>query len=168
MIDRIGGRVIIVSDQRKAVEFYTQKLGFELKTDTNIGNNLRWVEVAPKNSESTISLMLPNPQMMSYGQMKAAKENIGTETGIWFYSNDIQSTYNKLKDEGVDITPPEKQQWGGKMSKLKDQDGNSFSLISSPSYTCENCDWSFNSQKELEDHSYRKHTTKTKSTTTTT
>jgi uncharacterized glyoxalase superfamily protein PhnB len=136
MIDSIGGMVVIVSDQQKAIEFYTQKLGFELKSDIPFGNSsaegLRWVEVAPKTSQSTISLMIPNPVMMSDGvEIEAIKKSIGAETGIWFYSNNIQSTYEELKGKGVDITTPEKQEWGGVMSKVKDQDGNSFSIISS-------------------------------------
>lgn len=136
MIDSIGGAVVIVSDQQKAIEFYTQKLGFELKSDIPIGGGstegLRWVEVAPKKSQSTISLMVPNPMMMSDGvEIEAIKKSIGAETGIWFYSKDMQSTYEELKGKGVDITAPEKQEWGGIMSKLKDQDGNSFSIISS-------------------------------------
>jgi lactoylglutathione lyase len=132
MIDRIGGIVVIVSDQQKAMEFYNQKLGFEIKTDMSFVG-IRWIEVGPKDSQSTISLMLPNIQMMSNeGVVEAAKKGIGTETGIWFYSNDMQSTYEELKNKGVDITPPEKQEWGGIMSKLKDQDGNSYSIISSP------------------------------------
>jgi uncharacterized glyoxalase superfamily protein PhnB len=136
MIDSIGGMVVIVSDQQKAIEFYTQKLGFELKSDIPFGNSsaegLRWVEVAPKKSQSTISLMVPNPMMMSDGvEIEAVKKSIGAETGIWFYSNNIQSTYEELKGKGVDITTPEKQEWGGVMSKVKDQDGNSFSIISS-------------------------------------
>jgi lactoylglutathione lyase len=141
MIDTIGGTVVIVSDQQKAVEFYTQKLGFELKKDmffdsSNSGNSgaIRWIEVAPKKSQSTISLMVANAQLLSSeGEIEAAKKGIGTETGIWFYSDDIQSTYVELKKKGVDITAPEKQEWGGIMSKFKDQDGNSYSLISLPS-----------------------------------
>jgi uncharacterized glyoxalase superfamily protein PhnB len=133
MIDTIGGTVVIVSDQQKAIEFYTQKLGFELKSDILFGGDgIRWVEVAPKASQSTISLMVPNPMMMSDGvEIEAAKKSIGAETGIWFYSNNIQSTYEELKSKGVNITAPEKQEWGGIMSKLKDQDGNSYSIISS-------------------------------------
>jgi lactoylglutathione lyase len=57
---------------------------------------------------------------------------IGTDTDVWFYSNDIESTYEELKDKGVDLTKPERQDWGGTMSILKDQDGNSFGLISAP------------------------------------
>lgn len=137
MINTIGGTVVIVSDQQKAVEFYTQKLGFELKTDMFFGSSnssgIRWVEVAPKKSQSTISLMVANAQLMSNeGEIEAAKKGIGTETGIWFYSDDITSTYGELKKKGVDIAAPEKQEWGGIMSKFKDQDGNSYSLISLP------------------------------------
>jgi lactoylglutathione lyase len=137
MIDTIGGIVVIVSDQHKAVEFYTQKLGFELKTDMFFGSSsssgIRWVEVAPKASQSTISLMVANAQLMSNeGEIEASKKGIGTETGIWFYSDDITSTYGELKKKGVDISAPEKQEWGGIMSKFKDQDGNSYSLISLP------------------------------------
>jgi lactoylglutathione lyase len=59
---------------------------------------LRWVEVAPKKSQSTISLMVPNPMVMSDGlEIEAIKKSIGAETGIWFYSNNIQSTYEELK-----------------------------------------------------------------------
>jgi lactoylglutathione lyase len=140
MIDTIGGTVVIVSDQQKAVEFYTQKLGFELKTDMFFGSSnssgIRWVEVAPKKSQSTISLMVANAQLLSNeGEIEAAKKGIGTETGIWFYSDDIQSSYRELKKKGVDIAAPEKQEWGGIMSKFKDQDGNSYSLISLPPST---------------------------------
>ena len=89
MIDSIGGMVVIVSDQQKAIEFYTQKLGFELKSDILFGGGssssaegLRWVEVASKTSQSTISLMVPNPMMMSDGvEIEAAKKSIGAETG---------------------------------------------------------------------------------------
>ena len=104
MIDTIGGAVVIVSDQQKAIEFYTQKLGFELKSDIPFGvdksstESLRWVEVAPKQSQSTISLMVPNPMMMSDGvEIEAIKKSIGAETGIWFYSKDLQLTYEELK-----------------------------------------------------------------------
>jgi hypothetical protein len=42
--------------------------------------------------ELTISPMVPSPMMMSHGvEIEAAKKSIGAETGIWFYSNNIQS-----------------------------------------------------------------------------
>ena len=46
------------------MEFYSQKLGFEIKTDMSFVGT-RWIEVGPKDSQSTISLLLPNVQLMS-------------------------------------------------------------------------------------------------------
>lgn len=128
MISSIGGKVVMVSDQKKAVEFYTKKLGFDLRVDMPIGD-MHWIEVAPKNSQSSISLMEPNQKMMSKAEFERAKKEIGAFTGVWFYTENIKSTYDELKKKGVDITPPEKQEWGGVLSTFKDQDGNGFHLV---------------------------------------
>ena len=128
MINTIGGKVVMVSDQKKAVDFYTKKLGFDLRVDMPIGK-VHWIEVAPKNSQSSISLMEPNQQMLSKEELTRAKKEIGMFTGVWFYTDNIQSTYEDLKKKGVNITSPEKQEWGGIISILKDQDGNGFHLV---------------------------------------
>lgn len=76
--------------------------------------------------------MEPNPQLMTPEELEIARKNIGRNTGVWFYTSNIQSTYEDLKSKGVDITKPEKQEWGGIMSLVKDLDGNIFTLLSSP------------------------------------
>lgn len=131
MIDTIGGKVVMVSNQASALEFYVNKLGLQKKVDMQFGP-MRWLEVAPPNSESTISLMEPNPQIMPPEAADAAKRSIGTPTGLWFYTNDIQGTFAELKAKGVNISQPQKQEWGGTMSTIKDQDGNEYQLISAP------------------------------------
>jgi hypothetical protein len=40
-------------------------------------------------------------------------------------------TYKELQEKGVNITEPKKQDWGGIMSQIKDQDNNILTLISS-------------------------------------
>jgi lactoylglutathione lyase len=131
MINTIGGIVIMVSDQAQAVKFYTEKIGFDIRLNVPFYGG-KWIEVAPKDSESTLSIMEPNSQMMSPDELELAKRTIGRNTGIWFFSSDIQSTYEELKSKGVDITKPEKQEWGGILSLVKDPDGNVFTLLSSP------------------------------------
>ena len=131
MIDTIGGKVVMVSNQASALEFYVNKLGLQKKVDMQFGP-MRWLEVAPPNSESTISLMEPNPQNMPPEAADAVKRSIGTPTGLWFYTNDIQGTFAELKAKGVNISQPQKQEWGGTMSTIKDQDGNEYQLISAP------------------------------------
>jgi lactoylglutathione lyase len=131
MIDTIGGVVIMVSDQAQAVKFYAEKIGFDIRLNVPFFGG-KWIEVAPKDSESTLSIMEPHPQMMPTEELEIARKNIGRNTGVWFYTSDIQSTYEELKSKGVDITKPEKQEWGGIMSLVKDLDGNKFTLLSSP------------------------------------
>ena len=131
MIDTIGGVVIMVSDQARAVKFYAEKVGFDIRLNVPFFGG-KWIEIAPKDSESTLSIMEPNPQLMPPEELEIARKNIGRNTGVWFYTSDIQSAYEDLKSKGVDITKPEKQEWGGIMSLVKDLDGNIFTLLSSP------------------------------------
>lgn len=128
MINTIGGVVVLVSNQKEAVEFYRDKLGFDLRIDLPVGE-MHWVEVTPKDSQSSISLVEPSEKMMPKEEVEKARKSIGSHTGIWFYTKDIQSTYEQLRENGVEISKPEKQDWGGVMSTLKDQDGNIFNLV---------------------------------------
>ena len=127
----LGGVIVMVSDQKKALEFYSEKLGFEIKENQDDGES-RWIEVRPKNSGAPISLMEPEKQNMSPELKQQAKAKIGTQTGLWFYTKDIQSSYQTLKDNGVEITKPEKQPWGVMMSRFYDQDRNEFALLENP------------------------------------
>lgn len=134
MIDTIGGKVVMVSNQAAALDFYVNKLGLQKKVDMNFGQ-MRWLEVAPVNSETTISLMEPSPKIMPPEVAEVAKRSIGTPTGLWFYTNDIRGTFAELKAKGVNISQPQKQDWGGTMSIIKDLDGNEYQLISAPEPT---------------------------------
>jgi uncharacterized glyoxalase superfamily protein PhnB len=134
VIDTIGGKVVMVSNQAKALDFYVNKLGLQKKVDMSFGP-MRWLEVAPVNSETTISLMEPSSKIMPPEVAEAAKRSIGTPTGLWFYTNDINGTFAELKAKGVNISQPQKQDWGGTMSLIKDPDGNEYQLISAPEPT---------------------------------
>ncbi len=49
-ITKVGRVIIPVSDQDKALEFYTGTLGFEVRADMPFGDGDRWLEVAPRGS----------------------------------------------------------------------------------------------------------------------
>src|SRR3954449_13632862 len=61
-ISNIGVAMFTVADQDAAIAFYTEKLGFELRSDTAFGENgeNRWVEGAPPGSTARLAL---NPPM---------------------------------------------------------------------------------------------------------
>ena len=130
-INMLGGAIVMVSDQQKALEFYSKKLGFEIKENVDEGES-KWIEVRPKNSGAPISLMDPKKEKIPQQLKEQAISKIGTQTGIWFYAKDIQTAYKILKENGVEITEPQKQPWGVMMSRFYDQDKNEFGLLENP------------------------------------
>ena len=58
-ITQLGRVIIPVSDQDKALEFYTGKLDFEVRADAPMGDGNRWLEVAPTGSSASVALMPP-------------------------------------------------------------------------------------------------------------
>ena len=128
MIDEIEGVIVMVSDQEKALEFYTKKIGFAKKVDT-MSSGFRWIVVAPRDSNAVISLVSPLFIKDRGESLDNLEKRIGQSTGIWFYSKNIAQTYQELKSKGVKVTEPKKQIWGGILCTVYDQDNNSFSLI---------------------------------------
>ncbi len=47
MKQKIANVTIVVKDYDEAIQFYTQKLGFELLQDVRLDADKRWVLVAP-------------------------------------------------------------------------------------------------------------------------
>ena len=127
-INTIGGAIIMVTDQQKALDFYTQKLGFEEK-ENNDYETYKWIEVRPKGSDVPISLVNPSIINAEPEIKEKLKAKIGIDTGIWLYAKDINAVYERLKSNEVEITKPEKAPWGAIMCEFYDQDKNKFSLL---------------------------------------
>ena len=93
-----------IDDYDKALEFYTQVLGFVKKRDIPLGNGARWITVAsPEEPNGTELLLEPNAD---YPAMKALKESL-VKDGIPFAAfqvDDIQKEYARLKKLGVEFT----------------------------------------------------------------
>jgi catechol 2,3-dioxygenase-like lactoylglutathione lyase family enzyme len=132
MITRIGSVPVFVSDQDRAVAFYRDKLGFEVVFDQRYGPDFRWVAVARQKGETEIVLFHPVPSIAG-NQLEELKGRIGIWTGIVFLTDDIQTTYNELRERGVEFsTEPKRQVWGGSEAIFSDPDGNHFHLVQRP------------------------------------
>jgi catechol 2,3-dioxygenase-like lactoylglutathione lyase family enzyme len=92
-ISQIGTVVVPVSDQDRAIEFYTEALGFEKRTDVPFGNGYRWVEVGPADAPTTIAIVPPPP----------GKPTGNVETGIALNTDDVDAVHADLKARGVDV-----------------------------------------------------------------
>ncbi|MEO8480349.1 MAG: VOC family protein [Gemmatimonadota bacterium] len=120
MIRRIKFASVAVSDQDRALEFYTSKLGFAVKTDQPMGPGMRWIELRIPGAETSLVLFTPPGQ----------EDRIGTKSNIVFGADDIEATHAELVARGVVFdSPPTTQPWGT-FAAFSDPDGNQFVLSS--------------------------------------
>lgn len=132
MITKMSHVLIWVKNQQEALEFYRDKLGFEIDTDAMIGEDFRWLTMRIKNQPGfEIILMEPKANMMLDEESAAQLRQLidkGVLGGGVFDADDIYKTYDELKAQGVEFKgPPSVQSWGT-ATVLKDNSGNWFSL----------------------------------------
>ncbi|MBC6003204.1 VOC family protein [Paeniclostridium sp. NSJ-45] len=120
MINKIGKITLYVNNQEQAKEFWTNKLGFVVKFEQQIGPNMKWLEVEPSESEFTTFVLYEK------GLMKSQNPNINIEhPSVILSTNDIDATYKELKEKEVAVGELMKMSYGS-MFSFKDQDGNEF------------------------------------------
>jgi lactoylglutathione lyase len=123
-LSNIGVVMFTVADQDAAIAFYTEKLGFEVRSDTPFGENgeARWVEVAPPGSRARLAL---NPPM---GGSTAGGGAIGVET------SDVLGEHARLTAVGgLDLDPEPMTVPGAPlMFMLRDPDDNTVVVVEGP------------------------------------
>lgn len=122
--DKIAVAMFAVADQDAAVAFYTQQLGWEVRSDVSWGEGAeagRWVEVAPPGSDARLAL---NPPMGG----EPGGGSIGIETA------DLDAALAKMQSaEGAEVGEP----MGGegpvpRMFSVTDPDGNWIWVVQAP------------------------------------
>jgi catechol 2,3-dioxygenase-like lactoylglutathione lyase family enzyme len=111
---------IPVSDQDKALHFFTEKLAFKVATDQPFNDKQRWIELLIPGAETGIVLFTPPGQ----------EDRIGTFQPLSFISDDVFVTARTLQARGVEfVSEPKKESWGTS-AIFKDPDGNQYVLSS--------------------------------------
>ena len=122
-VSNIGVVMFTVADQDAAIAFYTDKLGFEVRSDTPFGENgdMRWVEVAPPGSTARLAL---NPPMGG----TPGGGGIGVETA------DVLGEHARLTAVGgLDLDPePMRTPGAPLMFMVRDPDGNTVVVVEGP------------------------------------
>ncbi len=137
MITGLSHANIFVLDQDRAKEFFTEKLGFTLKTDMVMGeefegsgSGFRWLTVSPPN-QPDLEIILADPSMGHDEQTAktirelVAKGAIGA--GVW-EADDVRKTYEELKERGVEFIQEPAERPYGVEALFRDDSGNWFSL----------------------------------------
>ncbi|SEG35456.1 Catechol 2,3-dioxygenase [Actinacidiphila yanglinensis] len=107
-----------VSDQDRALDFYTRVLGFEKRIDSTVENFGRWIVVGPPGSDVGIALVPAGPHLPA-----------GVETGVRFGTPDVEAAHAAMTARGVDADPVLHWEGAPPMYAFRDQDGNGFEIV---------------------------------------
>ncbi|HEY0389161.1 MAG TPA: VOC family protein [Gaiellales bacterium] len=131
---RIANVQLWVNDQDEALEFYTTKVGLEVRADVTLPEmgDFRWVTVGPAGQdEVSITLMaIPGEPVMdaeSQEQVRTlmAKGFAGT---VFLTTDDVRADYEELRSRGVEFTEAPEERPYGIDTAFRDPSGNHIRL----------------------------------------
>ena len=131
---RIATAQVWVHDQDEALEFYTRKLGMEVRSDVTMPEmgNFRWLTVAPPGQEdmAVVLMAIPGPPVMDAETTEQVKSLMakGFAGTVFFTTDDVYADYEALKNRGVEFSEAPEERPYGVDSGFRDPSGNSFRL----------------------------------------
>jgi catechol 2,3-dioxygenase-like lactoylglutathione lyase family enzyme len=106
---RIGNAQVWVHDQDEALEFYTKKLGMEVRSDVTMAElgNFRWLTVAPAGQDDfgIVLMAIPGPPVFDADtaeQIRTLLAKGGTST-VFLVTDDCRKAYEDLSSRGVEF-----------------------------------------------------------------
>ena len=118
---------IVVKDYDEAIDFYVNKLKFELIEDTHQPDqDKRWAVVSPPNSNDVTLLLSRAP--------KPEKNNfVGNQTGgrvfLFLNTDDFWRDYKRMLSDGITFIKEPKKQDYGTVAVFEDLYGNLWDLL---------------------------------------
>jgi len=123
MITRVRKIVVPVDDDRRAREFWTAKMGFQLTRDEPYGDGQRWTEVSPP--DASIVLVLSRRRLDE--PRREVPEQL-PHSPIFFGCDDIQRTYRELTERGVTFPAAPTLMPFGWWAMFEDSEGTRYAL----------------------------------------
>ena len=124
MINKIFKITIYVDNQEEAKKFWVDKMGFEVKREENMMGEHKWLEVSPKDDDSTTFVLYDKNLMKSQNP----SINVG-HPSVMLYTKDIEKSYSDMKSIGIVVGEIMNYPYG-KMYNFFDNDGNTYLLYS--------------------------------------
>ena len=121
MITSVKFVSIPTRDHDRALAFYTEKLGFKVVTDQQMGGGQRWSEVQAGAAGTTRGVLF-TPE--------GHEDRVGGVFNVALACDNVDKTYEELRGRGVEfVSAPKHEPWGT-LAVLKDTDGNQIALSS--------------------------------------
>ncbi|MER5650004.1 VOC family protein [Streptosporangium sp. NPDC002524] len=120
---------VVVEDYDRAIEFFTEALGFELAEDspslTNDGRPKRWVVVRPPGGETGVLLARADGER----QAAVAGEQFAGRVGLFLRVDDFDAAYARMVAAGVEFVTEPRTEPYGRIAVFLDISGNRWDLL---------------------------------------
>ena len=126
MKQHIAHIALVVDDYDKAIEFYTQKLHFDLIEDTILSDTKRWVLVAPKGFQECRLLLA---KAASASQLSSVGNQTGGRVFLFLYTDNFQRDFENLQKQNIKIIRQPITESYGTVAVFEDLYGNLWDLI---------------------------------------
>jgi predicted enzyme related to lactoylglutathione lyase len=122
-----------VHDQDEALAFYTQRLGWEVRSDVTMDEwSFRWLVVGPVGQPDVglVLMPVPGPPMLDEAGSAQLGELVAKGAGgtLFLTTDDCQATYDELSARGVRFNDPPTPQPYGIDTSFRDPSGNNIRL----------------------------------------
>jgi catechol 2,3-dioxygenase-like lactoylglutathione lyase family enzyme len=125
-----------VDDQDKALAFYTEKLGMELRDDITLPElgGFRWLTVGPPGQDDIAIVLMTVPDFFEPDTKKMLNELMGRGVlgGLFFTVENCQQAFEELTSRGVEFSQEPTQQPYGIDAGFRDPSGNAFRMMQEP------------------------------------
>jgi uncharacterized glyoxalase superfamily protein PhnB len=131
---KVSSAQLWVHDQDEALEFWSKKVGFEVRSDITMEElgGFRWLAVGPAGQDdfSIALLAIPGPPVMDEDTKKQVEELMakGFAGSVFLTAEDVQASYEELKGRGVEFTEAPSERPYGIDSEFRDPSGNTIRL----------------------------------------
>ena len=131
---KLANAQLWVHDQNEALDFYTNKVGWQVRSDVTLPElgDFRWLAVGPPGQDevSVVLMAIPGPPVMDVetaDQVRAlmAKGFAGT---VFLSTDDCRASYDELKGRGVEFSEAPEERPYGIDAGFRDPSGNSIRL----------------------------------------
>jgi len=131
---RIATTQLWVHDQDVALEFYTKKLGFEVRQDVTVPEmgNFRWLTVGPPQQKDVaiVLMSIASVPVLDDSTRQQVLDLVGKGFAgtIFLTTDDVYAAYKELVARGVEFTEEPEERPYGIDCGFRDPSGNSFRL----------------------------------------
>ncbi len=131
---KIAAAQLWVHDQDEALAFYTERVGWEVRSDVTVAEmgNFRWLTVGPAGQEviAVVLMAIPGPPVFEPETSEQVRQLMakGTAGTVFLSTDDCRASYDELKGRGVEfVDTPEERPYGIDAS-FRDPSGNHIRL----------------------------------------